>query len=148
MPGSSWSGRWPGPKSRGGPEAVGEAACGCDQKASALRFEILCSRSARRRIFVSLARGILAAGSWTPSRIIDWAEKTGPSTAALVDAIMKERRRPEQGYRLYRGPIAKRQTFSKSPNGLELRTHVREGSVKCVEGSKVAEAARERTRAV
>lgn len=36
---------------------------------------------------------------WTPSRIIDWAQKTGPSTAALVDAIMKERRHPEQGYR-------------------------------------------------
>lgn len=36
---------------------------------------------------------------WTPSRILAWAEKTGPATAALADAILTERRHPEQGYR-------------------------------------------------
>ena len=36
---------------------------------------------------------------WTPSRLIDWAKKTGPNAAALVEAILKERRHPEQGYR-------------------------------------------------
>lgn len=36
---------------------------------------------------------------WTPSRIIHWAEKTGPSTAKLVEVIMAERPHPEQGYR-------------------------------------------------
>lgn len=36
---------------------------------------------------------------WSPSRILAWAEKTGPATAALADAILTERRHPEQGYR-------------------------------------------------
>jgi transposase len=36
---------------------------------------------------------------WSPSRIIHWAQKTGPHTAALVTAILEERRHPEQGYR-------------------------------------------------
>lgn len=36
---------------------------------------------------------------WTPSRIVDWAAKTGPSTAELVARIMEARRHPEQGYR-------------------------------------------------
>lgn len=37
--------------------------------------------------------------SWSPSRLIDWAERTGPSTAALVHAILTSRPHPEQGYR-------------------------------------------------
>jgi len=36
---------------------------------------------------------------WTPSRIISWAQKTGPSTAALVTEIMERRSHPEQGFR-------------------------------------------------
>ena len=36
---------------------------------------------------------------WTPSRIIDWAGTIGPSTSALVGAILAERTHPEQGYR-------------------------------------------------
>ena len=36
---------------------------------------------------------------WTPSRILRWAEQTGPNTAALADQIMKARPHPEQGYR-------------------------------------------------
>jgi len=36
---------------------------------------------------------------WTPSRIVDWAKKVGPSTAKLVERIMSERPHPEQGYR-------------------------------------------------
>ena len=36
---------------------------------------------------------------WTPSRIISWADKTGPSTAQLVMCIMNSRRHPEQGFR-------------------------------------------------
>jgi len=36
---------------------------------------------------------------WTPSRIITWAAATGPQTAALVDAVIKARAHPEQGYR-------------------------------------------------
>jgi transposase len=36
---------------------------------------------------------------WTPSRIIDWAKKTGPSTAELVQKIIDSRTYPEQAYR-------------------------------------------------
>jgi len=40
-----------------------------------------------------------AHAEWTPSRIIAWAEKTGPATGRLVQAIMASRPHPEQGYR-------------------------------------------------
>jgi transposase len=36
---------------------------------------------------------------WTPSRLIRWAEKTGPRTAELVTHILDTRPHPEQGYR-------------------------------------------------
>jgi len=36
---------------------------------------------------------------WTPSRIVSWAGKTGPSTAKVAEDIMASRRHPEQGYR-------------------------------------------------
>jgi transposase len=36
---------------------------------------------------------------WTPSRIVTWAQKTGPATAALAEGILKSRPHPEQGYR-------------------------------------------------
>jgi transposase len=42
---------------------------------------------------------------WTPSRIVRWAEKTGPSTAALVGEIMERRPHPEQGFRSCLGII-------------------------------------------
>jgi len=37
--------------------------------------------------------------SWTPGRIIAWANQTGPATAKLAEAIMAARRHPEQGFR-------------------------------------------------
>jgi transposase len=42
---------------------------------------------------------------WTPSRIVVWAERTGPNTAALAQAIMAARTHPEQGYRSCLGII-------------------------------------------
>ena len=36
---------------------------------------------------------------WTPTRIVRWAEGTGPQTASLVIAVMASRPHPEQGYR-------------------------------------------------
>ena len=36
---------------------------------------------------------------WTPSRLVSWATKIGPQTAALVEAILADRPHPEQGYR-------------------------------------------------
>jgi len=40
---------------------------------------------------------------WTPSRMIEWAGKTGPSTALLAEKIMASRKFPEQGYRAVLG---------------------------------------------
>ena len=37
--------------------------------------------------------------AWTPSRIVAWAERTGPATGQLVTVIMAGRPHPEQGFR-------------------------------------------------
>jgi len=36
---------------------------------------------------------------WTPSRIIEWAKKTGPCTALLAERVMASRPHPQHGYR-------------------------------------------------
>ena len=40
-----------------------------------------------------------AHAEWSPSRLIHWAEKTGPATGRLVAGILASRPHPEQGYR-------------------------------------------------
>ena len=40
-----------------------------------------------------------AHAEWTPSRLIRWAERTGPATGRVVAEIMRLRPHPEQGYR-------------------------------------------------
>jgi len=42
---------------------------------------------------------------WSPSRIVAWAQRTGPATAGLAEAIMAARPHPEQGYRSCLGII-------------------------------------------
>jgi transposase len=42
---------------------------------------------------------------WTPTRIIEWAGKTGPFTAGLVNRIMAGKAHPEQGYRACLGVL-------------------------------------------
>jgi transposase len=42
---------------------------------------------------------------WSPSRIVSWAERTGPATAKLVGAVMAARPHPEQGFRSCLGII-------------------------------------------
>ena len=44
-----------------------------------------------------------AHAEWTPSRLIRWAEKSGPATRQLVDRILRSRPHPEQGYRAVLG---------------------------------------------
>jgi len=36
---------------------------------------------------------------WTPSRLLHWAEKIGPETAALIEEILRRKPHPEQGFR-------------------------------------------------
>jgi len=50
---------------------------------------------------------------WTPSRIIDWAAKTGPGCAEVADRIMKDRPHPEQGYRACLGLIRLAKDYGK-----------------------------------
>jgi transposase len=38
-------------------------------------------------------------GEWNAARLIDWAHKTGPSTARVIEAILEARTHPEQGFR-------------------------------------------------
>ena len=60
-------------------------------------------RSTRRRSFTTLAGHMPEAhrrhAEWTPSRLVAWAERAGPSVAALFGAIMASRPHPEQGFR-------------------------------------------------
>jgi transposase len=46
-----------------------------------------------------------AHAEWTPSRLVGWAEKTGPATAQLVADILHSRPHPEQGFRSCLGII-------------------------------------------
>jgi transposase len=54
---------------------------------------------------------------WTPSRLISWAEKTGPHTAAVVAHIMEAKPHPEQGYRACLGLLRLGKRYS--PERLE-----------------------------
>jgi transposase len=36
---------------------------------------------------------------WTPERLVHWAEKTGPETVLVVEAILRGRPHPQQGFR-------------------------------------------------
>lgn len=51
---------------------------------------------------------------WTPSRIIEWAGKMGPSTALLVERIIKSKDHPEQGYRSALGIIRLERSYDKA----------------------------------
>ena len=42
---------------------------------------------------------------WTPSRIVNWAARTGPATAELIEKILLSKPHPEMGYRSYLGII-------------------------------------------
>ncbi len=56
----------------------------------------------RGRVSTQLAhmpRSHRAHAEWTPSRLIRWAEKTGPATGHLVAEILRHKVHPEQGYR-------------------------------------------------
>jgi len=58
---------------------------------------------------------------WTPSRMIRWAEKTGPHTAAIVTRILETKPHPEQGYRPCLGILRLGERYS--PQRLEAACH-------------------------
>jgi transposase len=59
---------------------------------------------------------------WTPSRLIRWAEKTGPNTATVVTRLLEERPHPEQGYRPCLGIMRLGKRYS--PERLEVACQV------------------------
>ena len=89
-------------------QLVGE---GCDIRVTAAIVEVLHHgrrvashrRSGEQRRFTTDAAHMPEAhrrhAEWSPSRIVRWAEQTGPATAALVASIMASRPHPEQGFR-------------------------------------------------
>jgi transposase len=50
---------------------------------------------------------------WTPSRLVRWASAIGPETASAVEAVMANRRHPEQGFRTALGIIRLADRFGK-----------------------------------
>jgi transposase len=48
---------------------------------------------------------------WSPGRILDWAATIGPETARLAEAILTDRRHPEQGYRSCLGILRLGKTY-------------------------------------
>ncbi|MHB8190443.1 MAG: Mu transposase domain-containing protein [Ferrimicrobium sp.] len=66
---------------------------------------------------------------WTPSRLISWAQRTGPMTGALIEGILKSRPHPEQGYRSCLGIMRLTKTYpperveAASTRALELRSY-------------------------
>ena len=56
--------------------------------------------------------------AWTPSRIVHWAQKTGPSTAAFIEALLASRPHPEQGFRSALGVLRLGKRYG--PERLEL----------------------------
>jgi transposase len=72
---------------------------------------------------------------WTPSRILSWAEKLGPSTRALCDAILRERPHPEQGFRSCLGilRLAKRYGDARLENACARAVAVNARSYRSIE---------------
>ena len=54
---------------------------------------------------------------WTPSRMLAWAQQTGPATEEVVSQIMERRPHPEQGFRAVMGVMRLAKRFS--PERLE-----------------------------
>lgn len=79
------------------------------------------ARSRRRGGFTTdpthLSRAHREYREWTPSRIVSWAEETGPHTAALTAQIMRARPHPEQGFRACLGILRLSKRYS--PERLE-----------------------------
>ena len=48
---------------------------------------------------------------WTPQRLIDWAQKTGPATASLIEIVLRRRKYPQQAFRTCLGILRLSQSY-------------------------------------
>jgi len=53
-------------------------------------------------------------GDWSPDRLIQWAEKMGPSTAQTISNVLSSRRHPQQGYRSCLGILRLGKSYGES----------------------------------
>jgi transposase len=53
-------------------------------------------------------------GAWTPARLVAYAEKIGPSVAALFEAVIAARPHPEQGFRTCLGILSLTRAYDKA----------------------------------
>ena len=67
---------------------------------------------------------------WSPSRFIQWAGKTGASTAQLVEKILATHPYPEQGYRACLGIIRLGRHYE--PERVEAAAKVLKAAVSCL----------------
>jgi transposase len=75
-----------------------------------------------------------AHAEWTPSRLVHWAEKTGPACGRVVAGILKSRPHPEQGYRACLGlmRLGKRYGAGRLESACERAEHLRSYSYRTV----------------
>jgi len=52
-----------------------------------------------------MPRGHRDYADWTPERLIRWAARTGPRTAAMTEAMLASRQHPQQAFRSAMGLI-------------------------------------------
>ena len=76
-----------------------------------------------------------AHAEWTPSRLIHWAQKTGPATGRVVAQILESRPHPEQGYRACLGlmRLGRRHGHARLEAACERAEHLRSFSYRTVE---------------
>lgn len=60
-----------------------------------------------------MPRSHRAHAEWTPSRLIRWAEKTGPAAGRVVAEILRSRPHPEQGFRSCLGILRLEKTYGR-----------------------------------
>ncbi len=75
-------------------------------------------RAPNRRGHTTLSEHMPSAhrrhGAWTPARLVAYAEKIGPSVAALFEAVMAARPHPEQGFRTCLGILSLTRAYDKA----------------------------------
>lgn len=61
-----------------------------------------------------MPRAHQAYAEWTPQRLVQWAEQTGPATATVVATILASRPHPQQGFRSCLGLLRLGKTYGEA----------------------------------
>ncbi len=71
-------------------------------------------RAAHTTITEHMPRPHRQYAQWTPRRLVEWANKSGPATAQLVSTILASRHHPQQGFRSCLGILRLGKTYSEA----------------------------------